>query len=185
VITYYDDDTVRVTSDAIRVAGRSYPLPTLARVWHRRGPRSWRALAGRGALGAALLGPVAAALLGLVLAWQIAASAATTVALVGVACLIGLAAGPAADLLLEYLDRSYARGARDLEIWAVCGGRPVLLLRTRDALRFGQIYRALQRALEIRPAPKPAGGPPARKPVPAAQRPSGNSSTTSRLASQT
>ena len=148
MITYYDDRSIQVTSEAVRVAGHSYALPALARIWHRRGRRSWRALAGRGALGAALLGPVVAALLGLVLAWRMHASASTTIALVGTACLIGLAAGPVADLLLEHLDRSYTRGSRELEIWADYGGRPVLLLHTRDALRFGQIYRALQRALE-------------------------------------
>ena len=148
MIIYYDDTSVRVTSEAIRVGGRTFPLRSLNRVWHRRGGRSWRALAGRGALGAALLGPVAAALLGLLIAGRIHASATATIALVGIACLVGLAAGPAADLLLERLDRSYARGAHTLEIWADAGHGPVLLLHTRDALRFGQIYRALQRALE-------------------------------------
>ncbi|GAB3153571.1 hypothetical protein GCM10027290_46580 [Micromonospora sonneratiae] len=157
MITYYDDRTVRVTSEAIRVQGRSYPLRGLARVWHQRGRRSWRALAGRGALGAALIGPVVAAVIGLVIALGIDASLTVTITLVGIACLIGLAAGPIADLLLERLDRSYARGAHDLEIWADFQGRTVLLLHTRDALRFGQIYRALQRALEstqpVRPRP--------------------------------
>ena len=157
MITYYDDRTVRVTSEAIRVQGRSYPLRGLARVWHQRGRRSWRALAGRGALGAALIGPVVAAVIGLVIALGIDASLTVTITLVGIACLIGLAAGPIADLLLERLDRSYVRGAHDLEIWADFQGRTVLLLHTRDALRFGQIYRALQRALEstqpVRPRP--------------------------------
>jgi hypothetical protein len=148
MITYYDDKLVQVTSDAIRVGGRSYPLGGLVQVWHRQGPRSWRALAGRGAIGAAMIGPIVAAAVGLVIAVRIDASAATTIALVGAALLVGLAAGPAADLLLERLDRSYARGSRDLEIWADFRGQPVLLLQTRDALRFGQIYRALQRAVE-------------------------------------
>jgi hypothetical protein len=160
MITYYDDRTVRVTSDAIRVGGRTYPLRGLSRVWHRRGRRSWRSLAGRSALGAALIGPIVAAVLGIVIALRINASTSTTVALVGIACLVGLAAGPIADLLLERMDRSYARGTRDLEIWADFGGRPVLLMHTSDALRFGQIYRALQRAVEggqrVRPSPGPA-----------------------------
>ncbi|GAB2917345.1 hypothetical protein GCM10027280_00450 [Micromonospora polyrhachis] len=148
MITYYDDLGIQVTSDAIRVGGRSYPLRGLARVWHQRGRRSWRALAGRGAIGAALIGPIVAAVIGLVVALRIDASLAVTILLVGIACLVGLAAGPIADLLLEHLDRSYARGAHDLEIWAEFQGRPVLLVHTRDALRFGQIYRALQRAVE-------------------------------------
>ena len=50
--------------------------------------------------------------------WSSHASAATTIALVGGGILIGLAAAPLADVLLELVDRSYDRGSRDLEIWA-------------------------------------------------------------------
>jgi Family of unknown function (DUF6232) len=148
VTYYYDDGSIRITSDALHVDGRAYPLRVLRRVWHQRGRRSWRRVAGRGALGAALLLPVAAALLGLLLALRIDASGAVTVALVGGACLAGFAAVPVADVLLEHMDRSYARGTRDLQVWAEVQHRAVLLLRTDDAQRFGQIYRALQRALE-------------------------------------
>lgn len=148
MITYYDDRSVQVTSDAIRVGGRTWPVRGLARVWHERGGRSWRVTARRGALGAAMAAPIVAAVLGLLIALSLDASLTTTVALVGVACLVGLAAGPLADILLEQMDRSYARGAHDMRIWAEVRGRPVLLLQTRDALRFGQIYRALQRAVE-------------------------------------
>ncbi|MEV1286439.1 DUF6232 family protein [Micromonospora sp. NPDC049679] len=148
MITYYDDRFVQVTSAAIRVGGRSYPLAELAGVWHRRGSRSWRAVAGRGALGAALIGPLVAAAIGISIALSIDASTNATVTLVGVSCLVGLAAGPLADLLLDRMDRSYDRGAHDLQIWADVRGTPVLVLQTRDALKFGQIYRALQRAME-------------------------------------
>jgi predicted nucleic acid-binding protein len=72
----------------------------------------------------------------------------TTIALLGGGILLGLAALPVADVLLERMDRSYARGSRNLQIWADVRGSEVLLLQTDDALRFGQIYRALQRALE-------------------------------------
>jgi hypothetical protein len=154
MISYYDDGSVQVTSDAIRVGGRIWPVRGLSRVWHERGRRSWRVTARRGALGAAMAGPIVAAVLGLLLALSLDASLTITVALVGVACLVGLAAGPLADILLEHMDRSYARGAHDMRIWAEIRGRPVLLLQTRDALRFGQIYRALQRAVEnATPAP--------------------------------
>jgi hypothetical protein len=68
------------------------------------------------------------------------------------AVLVGFLAGPLADVLLERMDRSYARGSRQVEIWALWRGRRVLLLRTGDQLRFGKIYRALQRAMES-PAP--------------------------------
>lgn len=146
--TYYDDPAVRVTSEFVEVQGQRFALAECAQIWHRRGSRSWGAVARRGALGAALAGPVVAAVLGLALAIWLRPSATVTVAIVGVSLLLGLAVGPIADFLLEYMDRSYVRGSRQLEIWARWRGREVQLLRTGDALRFGQIYRALQRAME-------------------------------------
>jgi hypothetical protein len=151
--TLYQDPTVQVTSEVIVVDGRAYALADLARVWHRRGQRSWRAVAGRGALGLAMLVPVGLGLIGVLVALSMKASPAMTVAMVLGAVLIGFLAGPLADVLLEYLDRSYTRGSRQMEIWALWRGRQVLLLRTADQLRFGKIYRALQRVLEM-PAPR-------------------------------
>lgn len=148
---YYRDRAVRVTAERIEVDGRAYPLAELARVWYRRGRWSWRTVAGRGALGVAMLVPVALGAVGVAVALSIGASATTTIAMVLGAGLVGLLAGPLADVLLEHLDRSYARGARQVEIWALWHGAPVLLIRTGDQLRFGKIYRALQRALETRP----------------------------------
>lgn len=150
MITYYDDRSVRVTSEAIRVAGRAYPLVELAEIWHQRGDRSWRALANRGALGIGLIGPVVAALIGITLAIRFHSSITVTIAIVGVSCLVGFAVAPVADLLFEHLDRSYTRGSHRLEIWVRWHGEPVRLIQTTDALRFGQIYRALQRAVEHR-----------------------------------
>ena len=156
MITYYDDRSVQVTSTAIRVDGRAFPLAEIGLVWHQRGSRSWRVLAGRGALGVALAGPVVAAVLGVALAVWLHRSLTVTVAIVGASVLVGLAVGPLADFLFEHLDRSYARGSRQWEMWARWRGRPVLLLRTGDALRFGQVYRAVQRAMESRrPVPGP------------------------------
>ncbi len=148
MIEYYRDPQVRVTSDVIRVDGRAYRLAELARIWHQRGHRSWSSLAGRGALGGAMLVPVALAIVAITLAITIDASTATTIALIGGAILFGLAALPLADFLLDRLDRSYDRGTRRLEIWADVRGTPTLLLGTDDRLRFGRIYRALQRAVE-------------------------------------
>jgi hypothetical protein len=145
---FYRDREVTVTSDALRVAGRAYRLAELGRVWHQRGRRSWGAVAGRGAIGAAMLLPIAFAVIGIAIGITIDASVNTTVLIVGGAILVGLAAGPVADVLLEHLDRSYARGSRRLEIWADVRGTSVRLLETDDALRFGKIYRALQRALD-------------------------------------
>lgn len=149
MVTYYGDGSVRITSDAIQVDGRTYPLRELDQVWHARGRRSWRRLAGRGALGAAMVGPLVAAAIGILIAVLLRASTTVTIAIVGVSCLVGFSAGPLADALLERMDRSYARGDRTMEIWATWRGQPVLLVQTDDALRFGRIYRALQRALEF------------------------------------
>ncbi|MCW3815422.1 DUF6232 family protein [Micromonospora sp. DR5-3] len=154
MITYYDDRSVQVTSTAVRVDGRTFPLAEISVVWHRRGSRSWRVLAGRGAIGAALAGPVAAALVGVGLAIWLRPSPVVMVAVVGASVLVGLGVGPLADVLFEHLDRSYDRGSRELEMWARWRGRPVRLLRSGDALRFGQIYRAVQRAMESGPAPR-------------------------------
>jgi len=148
MVTYYDDKSVQITSEAIRIGGRRYPLRELARVWHSKGARSWRAIAGRGALGMVLLGPLVAAAIGFFIAFTLHTSTTVTIGIVGVSCLVGLGVGPLADFLLEHMDRSYTRGSRSLEIWATWRGQQVLLLETGDALRFGQIYRALQRALE-------------------------------------
>ncbi|MET8088695.1 DUF6232 family protein [Micromonospora sp. NPDC005220] len=148
MITYYDDRSVQVTSTTVRVDGRSYKLADITMVWHRRGTRSWRVLVGRGAIGAALAGPLVAAVLGIGVAVWLHRSPTVTIAIVGASVLVGLAVGPVADFLFEHLDRSYARGSRQLEIWARWRGQPVRLLHTGDALRFGQIYRAVQRAVE-------------------------------------
>ena len=149
---FYRDPTVQVTSDAVEVNGRRYPFTELTRVWHQRGSRSWREIAGRGAVGLALLVPLVFAAIGLVIAARVHISAGGRVALILGACLVGLLAAPLADVLLERVDRSYARGARTREIWATWRGSRVLLVRTEDALRFGQIYRALQRASEQAPS---------------------------------
>ncbi|GIG86352.1 DUF6232 family protein [Plantactinospora endophytica] len=146
--TYYDDRTIRITSEAIRVDGRAYPLVEVAQVWHVRGARSWGILAGRGALLAGLAGPLVAAVLGIVIAVRLHTSLTVTIAIVGASVLVGLAAAPVADYLLEHVDRSYVRGTHRLEIWAQWRGTPVRLLSTGDALRFGQVYRALERAVE-------------------------------------
>jgi hypothetical protein len=154
MITYYRDADVLVTSSGVRMGGRDYRLGEFARVWHRRGRRSWSAVAGRGALGLAMIIPVLVGALGILVALLIDAATATTIALAGGGLLVGLAAAPLADVLLEFIDRSYDRGSRRLEIWAQVRGASVLLLTTDNAQRFGQIYRALQRALDHDTVPR-------------------------------
>jgi hypothetical protein len=148
MITYYRDPDVLVTSTGVRMSGREYRLSDFAQVWHRQGRRSWSAVAGRGALGIAMIVPLVIGAVGVLVALVINASTATTVALIGGGILIGLAAAPLSDVLLEFVDRSYDKGSRRREIWARIRGSEVLLLDTDNAQRFGQIYRALQRALD-------------------------------------
>ena len=148
MITYYRDPDVLVTSTGVRMSGREYRLSDFAQVWHRQGRRSWSALAGRGVLGIAMIVPLVIGAVGVLVALVINASTAATVALIGGGVLIGLAAAPLSDVLLEFVDRSYDRGSRRREIWARIRGSEVLLLDTDNAQRFGQIYRALQRALD-------------------------------------
>ena len=159
MITYYRDPAVRVTSDAIHVDGAAYRLDELAKVWHRRGERSLRTVAGRGALALTVVVPLVIAAIGLAVAFAWDTSPVNRLAVVVGAGLAAFLAGPLADQILELMDRSYARGAHVLEIWAAWRGQPVLLLRTRDALRFGTIYRAVQRAVE---APRAIGYRPSR-----------------------
>ncbi|GIM83239.1 DUF6232 family protein [Salinispora arenicola] len=156
MVTYYHDKSIQVTSTAVRVADDTFPLAEISTVWHHRGSRSWRVLAGRGAIGAALAGPMVAAGAGIALALWLDRSTTVTMAIIGASVLAGLAIGPVADFLFEHLDRSYARGSRRLEIWVRWRGQPVRLVATSDALRFGQIYRAVQRAVEAtHPANQP------------------------------
>ncbi|MDY7088462.1 MAG: DUF6232 family protein [Actinomycetota bacterium] len=146
--TYYRDPDVWITSTGVRMNGHDLRLEQLLQVWHKSGRRSWGTIAGRGAAGLAILTPIVVGLLAVAVALVIDASTATTLALAGGGVLIGLATAPLADVLLERVDRSYDRGSRSREIWARTPGGDLLLLSTRDAARFGRIYRALQRALE-------------------------------------
>ncbi|GAB2573319.1 hypothetical protein Aab01nite_19810 [Paractinoplanes abujensis] len=146
--TYYRDPDVWITSTGVRMYGRDMRLEELLQVWHTRGRRSWGTIAGRGAVGLAILVPLVVGLLAVAVALVIDASTATTIALAGGGVLVGLATAPLADVLLERVDRSYDRGSRVREIWARTAEGDVLLLSTPDAARFGRIYRALQRALE-------------------------------------
>ena len=154
VTLYYRDDTVRVTSEIIQANGHTVPIARVAYVWHARGPGSARTrgrLLGRGVLIFLLsIPPLVAVVCALSLAyaaqdrneWRLAA-------LIFAACVVGaLALLPFLELPLHWLDRSYERGTRVQELWVQYQGREIMLIRTSDALRFGQIYRAVQRAIE-------------------------------------
>lgn len=150
--TYYRDPEVWITSSGVHMNGQDLPLAALLQVWHRRGPRSWGTVAGRGMLALAILAPLAIGGQGIAIGLILHASAPVTAALLGGGVLLGLATVPVADLVLDHVDRSYDRGSHTIQIWARTPGAEILLLSTRDRARFGRIYRALQRALE-RPAP--------------------------------
>jgi hypothetical protein len=146
--TFYHDRSVRVTSIAIQVDDHVYPLDELTRIWHRRDRRVWGVVAGRGALGLVVLTPLVMAAIGVLVAVRLDVTATTRLTIIVGAVLVGLAAGPILDVVLDRMDHSFDRGSRYYEIWAVRGGAPVCLLRIRDRQRFGRIYRAVQRAVE-------------------------------------
>lgn len=151
---HYEDAAIQVTSTAIRVDGDVYPIRELTYVWHQRGRTSVRAGArrfGRGALILLLsIPPLVAAVCLVSLAYSARERAdwglALTIVAVGVAAAFALA--PLVEIPLAWLDRSYDRGNRTRELWVQCRGKEVMLLRSGDNLRFGQVYRAVQRAVE-------------------------------------
>ena len=61
-------------------------------------------------------------------------------------------AGSVGLLLVEgaisVVERSYDKGSSEHQIWARHLNTDILIFATRDKLRFGKIYRALQRAIE-------------------------------------
>lgn len=146
--TYYRDPDVLITSSGVHMNGREFRLPELVEVWHTRGGRSWSVVARRGVLGLTILIPVLVGALAIGIALLVDMDVTHTLALVVGGVVVGLAAVPVADLVLDRVDRSYDAGSRTNEIWGRVRGGEVLLLRTTDAQRFGRVYRALQRAME-------------------------------------
>lgn len=151
---YYRDDSVQVTSEAIHAGGQVVALADVTYVWHARGATTMAVrgrVLGRGVLVLLLsLPPLVALVCVLSLAWAAQDRGDWKPALLTLAALVvaGLALAPFLELPLGWLDRSYERGSRVHELWVQHHGREVMLLRTPDALRFGQIYRAVQRAVE-------------------------------------
>jgi hypothetical protein len=157
---YYDDHAVRVTSATVSIDGRAYPLRELVAVWHRagRGGASGRRTLRTRVTSAILpLLPLVAAAVVAAVAFAIDAAMMTKVVLFCVAGLLALATAPLLDLALGRVERTYDRGTRVHEIWARWRGTEILLVRTGDRLRFGRIYRALQRALEQGVKPERTG----------------------------
>ena len=152
MIIYYQDRSVQVTSDAVQIDDQHYPFDQLERVWHARQRRSWREVAGRGAWGLAYLLPFVGAVAGFLIAFSVEASIGARATIVVAAILVGLSAGPLIDPILGKLDDSFDRGLHQHEIWVMRHGMALRVFETRDAARFGRIYRAVQRAAEQRGA---------------------------------
>jgi uncharacterized protein DUF6232 len=145
-ITYYHDRAVQVTSEAILVDDQVYLFEQLSRVWHRREKKPWRELAGRGFWGVTYLFPFLGAVIGFTVAIVLDLPLGARATIVVAAIVVGLSAGPLLDPILGKLDSSFDRGLHIHEIWVERYGVEILVLQTRDASRFGRIYRAVQRA---------------------------------------
>lgn len=154
MILYYRDDAVQVTSESIRAGGHAIPIADVSYVWHTRGRPTLAVrgrVLGRGVLVLLLsLPPLVALICVISLLFSARDRGNWTLALlVLAACAAGvLVLLPFLELPLNWLDRSYERGSHVHELWVRHHGQEVLLLRTPDALRFGQVYRAVQRAVE-------------------------------------
>lgn len=152
MIIYYHDRSVQVTSEAIQIDDQQYPFDELERVWYVRDKPSWWELAGRGVWGLTYLLPFVGLIAGLLIAFWIDASLGAKATIVVASLLIGLSAGPLIDPILGKLDDSFDRGVHRHEIWVERLGMELRVFETRDASRFGRIYRAVQRAAEQRGA---------------------------------
>jgi hypothetical protein len=148
--TFYRDDSVHINSTAIRVGDEWYPLSSLRYVWHRRTGRLRRGgymLLTRGAAVALVVGLLVG---GGIAARRIDFTGKTMVIAGGILALIvvGGIAAFAVEYVLELVDRTHEHGRGIHEIWVRGDHGDFLLYSTSDSIRFGQIYRALQRAIE-------------------------------------
>src|SRR5213079_2307658 len=150
--TYYHDQNVLITSTAIRVGDRHFALDQLDQLW-----RTDRRVAGRRILVGVGVLVAAVGFTALVrYTWWFGGlrrefqhwltegpAVLAGVAVAGlVLAVLGVLAVEAGLSAIEDI-----RGhARHLELWATVRGKPVLLLHTNDADRFGKVCRALTRA---------------------------------------
>ena len=142
---YYRDAHICVASSAVWVSGRCYPLTAIDRAW-----RAGRHSAGRRVVIAAVLLPVivvAELSVGVIGWWLIPGSGIALLAAILLIHMIARLMGLAGAL---HAVEDIRRYGRSLELWASIAREPVLLLRTDDAIRYGQVCRALTRALNAR-----------------------------------
>lgn len=158
--TYYQDGAVRVTGTAVQVASRVLPIAQLIQVWHQRG-RSTARTASRRMARYALIGVLSVpVVVGAVVVARavldeqgLAAQLGVAAVLVALGLVLLLLLAPVIEFPMMALERSYDRGTAVREIWVRWRGpdgeQDLLLVRTDDAARFGRIYRAIQRAIEL------------------------------------
>jgi len=139
---YYQDADITVAASGVEVRGQVYPLGDVERAW-----RQARRTIGRRALtaGVVLLAAVAVELAIWLLTWWVWAVRGLLViaALLLVRVIAHLAAGSTGLQAVEDMRRY----GRRLHLWIRVARVPVLVLSTDDAIRYGQVCRALTRAL--------------------------------------
>ena len=121
-------------------------------MWHRRGPRGAPGVAlivGRLALVVAVLLIIGGA--GVAMRELDLSGYDSTTILVG--AVVGVVLAGTVGLfvvegVITLIERSYEKGGAEHQIWARHLDTEILLFATRDKLRFGKVYRALQRAIE-------------------------------------
>lgn len=152
--TFYRDNAVYVGSAELHVEDQAYRLDDLELVWHRHGKRGVQhvgIIAARIALVAVVLGAIAIAA---IVVQAVDFTKYDTVVVLGGAVLAVVFCAGAGMFIVEgvitMIERSYETGGVEHQIWARHLDEDLLLFATRDKLRFGKVYRALQRAIEHR-----------------------------------
>jgi hypothetical protein len=151
--TYYQDAGIHLTSSAIWVDGRRYPLDQIEGVWRR----------GRGLPGGRLIVQLmillwvgALAVLSFELGARGHVNSGTLTRLFTstggliVVGILGLVLSVLVVLGIEAVLHgleSARRFGRQQELWVRVRGVDMVLLTTTDSVRFGKVYRALVRAL--------------------------------------
>jgi len=154
--TFYRDSGIYVGSAELHVEDQAYLLDDLELVWHRHGKRGVQQvaiIAARVALVAVVLGAIViAAVLAQAFEFDLDRDD-TVVVLGGVVLAIVFCAGAGMFIIegvITMIERSYETGGVEHQIWARHLDEDLLLFATRAKLRFGKVYRALQRAIEHR-----------------------------------
>ena len=145
--TYYEDDTVKITSTHLSVADHNYELADLEQIRHDgllRAVRAWTYWLSRGAAVIALLALVPGFVVAIVIAVRLTHTAVDRMTGICVATgVMGALFKGCWDFAIEgYGVDQY--GIR--EIRARWQGDDVVLIRCTDLIRYGSILRALQRA---------------------------------------